>query len=90
MAEDRLTIDTRSIADDSDGRRVEIDAEISGERYSFAVLYDVLEALAAVAPDQEVVPLFKAHSDTIARLGTRALARDFDQAVVVISENDLD
>ena len=90
MAEDRLTIDTRSIADDSDGRRVEFDAEISGERYSFAVHYDVLEALTAVAPDQDAVQLFKAQSETIARLGTRALARDFDQAVVVISENDLD
>ena len=50
MAEDRLTIDTATIDDNTDQRRVEFDAEVSGERYRFAVQYDVLEALAAYRP----------------------------------------
>ncbi len=81
MAEDRLTIDTRTLSDDSDRRRVEFDAEVSGERYPFAVQYDVLEALSAVAPDGDAVAIFRQHADRIARLGVVALARNPGQAL---------
>jgi len=36
------------------------------------------------------VAIFKQHLDEIADLGVVALARDPDQEIVVISENDLD
>ena len=98
MAEDRLTIDTRTLSDDSDLRRVEFDAEVSGERYRFAVQYDVLEALSAVAPDGGAVAIFRQHADRIAQLGVVALGRSLgrgpgdeqEREIVVISENDLD
>ncbi len=90
MAEDRLTIDTATIDDNTDQRRVEFDADVSGERYRFAVQYDVLEALAAVSPVSNAMALFRAHQETIAMIGVRALARNPDQDRVTISENDLD
>ena len=89
MAEDRLTIDTATILDNADEHRVEFSAEVSGERYDFAVLYDVLEALAAEVPVSEPVAIFQRHRARIERLGVVALARDPDQVRVVISENDL-
>ncbi len=90
MAEDRVTIDTRTLEDNSDLRQVEFEGEVSDTRYQFAVQYDVLEALGAVAPDTDAVALFRAHADEIAELAVTALARDPDQEMVVISENDLD
>jgi hypothetical protein len=90
MAEDRLTIDAATIEDNTDQRQVEFDAEVSGERYRFALQYDVLEALAAATPVGDAGAIFRAHSETIAIIGVRALARDGDQERITISENDLD
>ena len=90
MAEDRLDIDMKTLEDNSDLRQVEFEGEVSEERYQFAVQYDVLEALSAVSPEGEAVTLFKQHAEEIAQLGVVALARDPDQEIVVISENDLD
>ena len=90
MAEDAVTIDTLTLEDNSDQRQVEFEGEVSGTRYQFAVQYDVLEALSTVAPDTDAVALVQQHADTIASLGVVALARDPDQEIVVISENDLD
>jgi len=90
MAEDQLTIDTATIADNEDERQVEFDASIGGEPYRFAVQYDVLEALGAVVPDGNAAMMVRDHAETIARLGLKALARDADQARITISENDLD
>ncbi len=90
MAEDRLDIDTKTLEDNSDLRQVEFEAEISDERHQFAVQYDVLEALSTVSPEGDAVAIFKQHADEIAELGASALARDPDQEIVVISENDLD
>jgi ethanolamine utilization protein EutP (predicted NTPase) len=90
MAEDTVTIDPVTIEDNADQRQVEFEGEASGTRYQFAVQYDVIEALSTVAPDTDAVALFRQHADTIASLGAVALARDPDQEIVVISENDLD
>ncbi|MEG3085032.1 DUF1488 family protein [Sphingomonas sp. PB2P12] len=94
MAEDRVSIDNRTIEDNGDQRQVEFEGELSGERYPFAVHYDVLEALSATSPETGAVALFRQHADKIAVLGATALARDPDQApdqaIVIISENDLD
>ncbi len=90
MAEDRLDIDTQTLEDNSDMRQVEFEGEVSDERYQFAVQYDVLEALSTVAPDGDAVAIFKQHADEIAHLGVTALARDPDQEIVTISENDMD
>lgn len=89
MAEDRLTIDTATMFDNADEHRVEFAAEVSGERYEFAVLYDVLESLAAEVPVTQPVAIVQRHLARIERLGVVALARDPDQERVVISENDL-
>nr|WP_241768965.1 hypothetical protein [Sphingomonas melonis] len=50
--------------------------------------YDVLEALAGDATF-DAMPLFQRHRARIQTLAADALARDPDQALVVISENDL-
>jgi hypothetical protein len=89
MAEDRVTIDTRTFDDDVDLRQVAFEGELSGTRYQFAVQYDVLEALSAQVPISDAVALVQQYADAIATLGATAVARDPDQETVVISENDL-
>ena len=90
MAEDRISIDSRTLDNDVDLRQVAFEGEVSGTRYQFAVQYDVLEALSAQVPDADAIALFRQHADAIATLGVVALARDPDQELVVISENDFD
>ena len=89
MAQDRLTIDPASVFDNVDDRRIEFAADVDTARQAFAVHYDVLRALAAEDPDDRAVALFQQHAPRIAELGLAALARDYDQDLVVISENDL-
>jgi len=88
MVEDRVTIDTATILDNVDERQVEFTGEASGERYAFALRYDVLEALAGALPT-DPLPLFQRHAARVQTLAADALARDPDQDVIVISENDL-
>lgn len=89
MAEDRLTIDTASVFDNVDARQVEFAADADGERRAFAAQYDLIRALAAEEPEDRVVALFHAHADRIAQAAATALARDPDQVLVTVSENDL-
>ena len=89
MAEDRLTIDDASVFDNDNERQVEFAAEVDGERRAFAAQYDLLRALAAEEPEGRAAALFRQHAAWIATIGTRALARDMDADMVVISENDL-
>ena len=89
MAEPRLSIDTISLLDNVDARRVEFSAEVDGERRDFAVLYDVLEALDGAAPDQGPVAAVGRHREAIEAAALSALARDTDQDRVMVSENDL-
>ena len=89
MAEDRLTIDDTSVFDNDNDRQVEFAAEVDGERRAFAAQYDLLRALAAEEPEGRAAALFRQHAARIATIGTRALARDMDADMVVISENDL-
>ena len=89
MAEDRLTIDDASVFDNDNERQVEFAAEVGGERRAFAAQYDLLRALAAEEPEGRAAALFRQHAARIAVIGTRALARDLDADMVVISENDL-
>lgn len=88
MAEDRVTIDTSSLFDNVDDRQIEFDGEASGERYAFALRYDVLEALGGDVPT-DPLPLFQRHIARVQTLAADALARDADQELIVISENDL-
>lgn len=88
MAEDRVTIDTNSVFDNSAERQIEFTGEASGDRYAFALRYDVLEALGGEAGFQ-AMPLFQRHRARIQTIAADALARDPDQDVIVISENDL-
>lgn len=95
MAEDRISIDSSTVLDNADARQIEFAGEASGERYKFAVRYDLLEALGAEvpspdSPDENVLALFRQHTQRIEQIGAHALARDPDQPMVVISENDLD
>lgn len=88
MAEDRVTIDPATIFDNVADRQIEFSGEASGERYAFALRYDVLEALGGGVPN-DPVPQFQRHKARIQTLAADALARDSDQDLIVISENDL-
>lgn len=88
MAEDRVTIDADTVFDNIQDRQIEFTGEASGDRYAFALRYDVLEALAGDATF-DAVPLFQRHRARVQTLAADALARDPDQALIVISENDL-
>lgn len=90
MAQDQVTIDQGTAFDNVDERQVEFAGEVDGDRYRFALRYDVLEALSGAAPDVDAIPLFRRHADRIGTIAARALARDIDQELVVVSENDLD
>jgi hypothetical protein len=88
MAEDRVTIDPSSVFDNIEDRQIEFSGEASGDRYAFALRYDVLEALAGEATF-DALPLFQRHKARVQTLAADALARDPDQALIVISENNL-
>ncbi|MBI0476489.1 DUF1488 family protein [Sphingomonas sp. MA1305] len=88
MAESHVTIDTATVFDNVDERQIEFAGEASGERYDFALRYDVLEALAGAVPT-DPLPVFQLHSAAAERAATAALARDPDQERIVVSENDL-
>lgn len=89
MAE-RLDIDNTSILDNLDEQQVEFAAEVDGDEYQFAVQYDLLEALSGDAPDGDAEDLFRRFIDPISDAALSALARDRDQPMIVVSENDLD
>ena len=86
---DRLDIDDTSIFDNLDERQVEFTGEVDGDEYQFAVQYDVLEALSGDAPDGDAADTFKLYVDPITDAALSALARDSDQALILVSENDL-
>ena len=90
MAADRMEIDLSTLLDNVDEQLVEFTAEVDGDDYEFAVQYAVLEALSGDAPEDDAVDMFNRFSDTIAEAGLVALARNSDQALIVISENDLE
>lgn len=90
MAEDRLEIDTATILDNVDERQVEFAAELDGEEYQFAARYDLLEALSGDPPEDDAVDTFNRFIDAVSEAALSALSRDPDQAVVVVSENDLE
>ncbi len=86
---DALLIDPSTVFDNVDERRVEFSASADTDDYAFAAQYDLIEALAAEVPDDRAVALFHRHEGQIMDLAAVALARDPDQSVIVISENDL-
>jgi hypothetical protein len=90
MAEDRVTIDTGSIFDDSGDHQVEFTGSASDERHEFAVQYDVLEALSARIPNGDAVALFHRHMAEIEVAAARALARHPGIGRIVVSGNDLE
>ncbi|WP_010161713.1 hypothetical protein [Sphingomonas sp. PAMC 26617] len=90
MAADKMDISHTTILDNEDEKLVEFVAEVDGDEYQFAVQYAVLEALSGDVPDGDAVEQFNLFEDTIAEAGLVALARNSDQATIVISENDLE
>ena len=90
MAADKMDIDLSTLLDNVDESLVEFTAEVDGDDYDFAVQYAVLEALSGDAPEDDAIDQFNLFSDTIAEAGLVALARNSDQAMIVISENDLE
>lgn len=89
MAE-RLDIDDASIFDNVEEQQVEFGGEVDGDEYQFAVQYDVLEALSGDAPEGDAVDTFKRFVDPITDAALSALARGREDAIIVVSENDLD
>ena len=90
MAADRMDIDQSTILDNVHEQLVEFSAEVDGDEYEFGVQYAVLEALSGDSPEDDAVDMFNRFSDTIAEAGLVALARNSDQPLIVISENDLE
>lgn len=90
MADDMLTVIKETVEDNVADRQVEFVAELEGEEYQFAVQYDLLEALSGDVPDGDAVEMFDRYSDDILDAALTALGRDMEQALVVVSENDLD
>ncbi len=86
---DALLIDPSTVFDNVDERRVEFSASADTDDYAFAAQYDLIESLAAEVPDDRAVALFHRHEAQIMDLAAVALARDPDQPVIVVSENDL-
>lgn len=87
---DRLDIDNASIFDNLDEQQVEFAGEVDGDEYQFAVRYDLLEALTGDAPEGDAAETFNRYVDPISDAALVALARDRDQAMIVVSENDLE
>jgi len=90
MAASQLEIDHSSILDNIDGEQVEFTAEVDAEEYEFAVQYDVLEALSGDRPDGDAADTFQRFIDQISDAALSALARNNDQATIIVSENDLE
>jgi hypothetical protein len=91
VAADKLEIDLSTILDNPEDRTVEFSGEVDDDEHDFAVQYAVLEALSGDSPDEEdAVEMFNRFSDAIAEAGLVALARNSDQSVIIISENDLE
>ena len=87
---DRLDIDKASIFDNLEERQVEFTGEVAGDEFQFAVQYDVLEALSGDVPDGDAAETFGRFVDPISDAALAALARDSDEPMIVVSENDLD
>lgn len=87
---DRLDIDNASVLDNLDEQQIEFSGEVDHDEYQFAVQYDLLEALSGDAPDGDVVDTFNRFLDPITDAALSALARDRDQAIIIVSENDLE
>ena len=75
MAEDRVTIDLATLLDNIGDRQVEFTGEASGERYDFAVQYDVLEALSTRIPDGDGAALVQLHEDEISRAAAKLMEK---------------
>lgn len=90
MARSQLEIEQSSILDNIEGEQVEFTGEVDAEEYEFAVQYDVLEALSGDRPDGDAADTFQRFIDPITDAALSALARNSDQAVIVVSENDLE
>lgn len=90
MAEDRVTIDWNSVLDNLDDRQVEFSGEASGDRYDFAVQYDVLEALSARMPDGDGAALLQQQAEAVSVAAGRALARGNGIGRITVSGSDLD
>ena len=90
MAATDVTIDMTTLMDDEGEQQVEFDGEADDETYRFAVQYDVLEALSGDRPDGDAIATLQQYVDVIAAAAASALARDSDQDIIVVSENDLD
>lgn len=90
MAEDRVTIDTNTLLDNADDRQVDFSGEASGDRYDFAVQYDVLEALSARIPSDDAVAIFRQFTGDIEHAAARALTRYSGIGRIIVSGNDLE
>ena len=89
MSEGRVTIDAATLFDNIDERQVEFDGDAGSDRYRFALRYDVVEAMTGTIPEGDVATQVRDQLDRVEQLAASALSRDYDQELVVISENDL-
>ncbi len=84
-----IIIDDATVFDNAGDRQVEFDAAVDTDVHSFAVRYDVLEALAGRVIDDEAAAAFRTVQPSVERAALSALGRRFDQDLVVIDGNDI-
>jgi Protein of unknown function (DUF1488) len=90
MAANQLEIDNATVLDNIDEAQVEFAGEVDGDEYQFAAQYDLLEALSGDRPENDAVDMFNRFVDQISEAALSALSRNADQALIVVSENDLE
>lgn len=90
MAANQLEIDNATILDNIDEAQVEFAGEVDGDEYHFAAQYDLLEALSGDRPENDAIDMFNRFVDQISEAALAALSRNADQALIVVSENDLE
>lgn len=92
MAEDRASIDGKTIFDLPADRRVDFSGEVGRDWYDFSVTWSVLEALSGMQVDAgtDRVALFGQHHDAIAKAAAKALARaPVDEGRITVDEGDI-
>jgi hypothetical protein len=89
MADNRLTIETATVFDNSTDRQVEFSGTVDGETYRFAAQYSLVQALTGAIPDAPATAML-ALTDTVAKAALVALGRATGDDIVVVSERDLE
>ncbi|MBB5714523.1 hypothetical protein [Sphingomonas aerophila] len=89
MSDQRVTIEPASLFDNIEDGQIEFTGSADADAYRFALRYDVVEAMSGAIPQGDALAYVQANLTEIEPIAARALGRDYDQELIIISENDL-